>query len=167
MMMHAMSVLTMDRSPAALSSLLTKAEAHCEANKITPDAILQFRLFPDMFPLTAQVQLTCDFAARASARLAGTTPKSFADTEVTFAELQSRIRTARDYMQEFDPPRYEGAESRAIVFPAGGRDMTLPGQDYLTLYALPQFFFHMTTAYNILRHNGILLGKADYMGANL
>ena len=167
MLMHAMSVLTTDRFLAALSSLLIKAEAHCEAKNITPDAILQFRLFPDMFPLTAQVQLTCDFAARAAARLAGATPKTFPDTEATFGELQSRIRAARDYMQEFDPSRYEEAESRPIVFPTGGREMTLPGQDYLTLYALPQFFFHMTTAYNILRHSGIEVGKTDFMGASI
>jgi len=167
MLMHAMSVLTMDRFLAALSALLTKAETHCEGKNITPDAILQFRLFPDMFPLTAQVQLTCDFAARAAARLAGATPKAFPDTEVTFAELQARIRMARDYMQEFEPARYEDAESRPIVFPTSGREMTLPGQDYLTLYALPQFFFHLTTVYNILRHNGIEVGKADYMGASI
>ncbi|MFZ1470647.1 MAG: DUF1993 domain-containing protein [Paracoccaceae bacterium] len=167
MLMHAMSVLTTDRFLAALSALLTKAEAHCEARKITPDAILQFRLFPDMFPLTAQVQLTCDFAARAAARLAGTSPTTFPDTEVTFAELQARIRTARDYMTSFTPAQYENAESRIVSFPSGGRDMTLPGQDYLTLYALPQFFFHLTTAYNILRHNGVDLGKSDFMGANL
>ncbi|MGB4828769.1 MAG: DUF1993 domain-containing protein [Paracoccaceae bacterium] len=167
MMMHSMSVLTMDRFLAALSAILTKAEAHCEAKKITPDALLQFRLFPDMLPMIVQVRLTCDFAARASARLAGTSPKSFPDTETTFAELQTRIRAARDYMHEFGPAQFEGAETRAIVFPAGGREMTLSGQDYLSLYALPQVFFHMTTAYNILRHNGVELGKRDYMGASL
>ncbi len=91
-MMHALSVLTFDRFLAALSGILTKAEAHCEANRITPDAILQFRLFPDMFPFIAQVQLACDFSARACARLAGDTPRSFADTESSFAELQARIR---------------------------------------------------------------------------
>ncbi len=162
--MHAMSVLTFDRFLAALSGILSKAEAHCEAKKITPDAILQFRLFPDMFPFTAQVQLACDFAARASARLAGDTPRKFADTEATFAELQARIRAARDYIHGFGPERFAGAETRTITFPAGGREMQLSGADYLSLYAMPQVFFHLTTAYNILRHNGIEIGKADYMG---
>lgn len=162
--MHAQSVLTFDRFLAALSAILAKAEAHCEAQKITPDAILQFRLFPDMFPFTAQVQLACDFAARACARLAGDTPRSFPDTEATFAELQARIRAARDYIHGFGPERYEGAADRVITFPAGGREMQLSGTDYLSLYATPQVFFHLTTAYNILRHNGIPVGKADYMG---
>lgn len=163
-MIHAMSVLTFDRFLAALSGILTKAEAHCEAKKITPDAILQFRLFPDMFPFTAQVQLACDFSARAAARLAGDTPKGFPDTEATFAELQARIRAARDYMASFDPARYDGAAARTVTFPTGGREMQLSGADYLSLYAMPQVFFHLTTAYNILRHNGIEIGKADYMG---
>lgn len=164
-MMHALSVLTFDRFLAALSAILTKAEAHCEAGKISPDAILQFRLFPDMFPFTAQVTLACDFSARACARLAGDTPRSFPDTEVTFAELQARIRAARDYITSFDPARYQGAETRTITFPAGGREMQMSGADYLSLYAAPQMHFHLTTAYNILRHNGIAIGKRDYMGA--
>lgn len=163
-MMHSLAVLTFDRFLAALSGLLTRAEAHCEAKKITPDAILQFRLFPDMFPFAAQVQLACDFAARGSARLAGVLPRSFPDSESTFAELQARIRAARDYIAGFEPAAYEGAEERIVTFPAGGREMQMAGRDYLTLYAMPQFFFHMTTAYNILRHNGIEIGKADFMG---
>ena len=162
--MHALSVLTFDRFLAALSAILTKAEAHCEAKKITPDAILQFRLFPDMLPFTAQVQLSCDFAARASARLAGMTPKGFADTESSLAELQARIRAARDYINGFEPDAYAGAADRVVTFPAGGREMQMAGRDYLTLYAMPQVFFHLTTAYNILRHNGIEIGKKDYMG---
>ena len=163
-MMHSLAVLTFDRFLAALSGLLARAEAHCEARKITPDAILQFRLFPDMFPFTVQVQLACDFAARGSARLAGVSPRSFADGESTFAELQARIRAARDYIAGFEPAAYEGAADRIVAFPAGGREMQMAGRDYLTLYAMPQFFFHMTTAYNILRHNGVDLGKADFMG---
>jgi uncharacterized protein len=164
-MMHAMSVLTFDRFLSALAGILAKAEAHCEAGKISPDAILQFRLFPDMFPFTVQVQLACDFSARACARLAGDTPRSFADTEATFAELQARIRAARDYITGFDPARFEGAAARTITFPAGGREMQMAGADYLSLYATPQVHFHLTTAYNILRHNGVPVGKRDYMGA--
>lgn len=164
-MMHALSVLTFDRFLAALSQILTKAEAHCEAGKIAPEAMLQFRLYPDMFPFIRQVQLACDFSARASARLAGETPRGFADTETTFAELQERVRAARDYITSFDPKLFDGAAERTITFPAGGRDMQMSGADYLSLYATPQVHFHLTTAYNILRHNGVAIGKRDYMGA--
>jgi len=163
-MMHALSVLTFDRFLAALSAILTKAEAHCEARKITPDAILQFRLFPDMLPFTAQVQLACDFSARAAARLAGLPPRSFPDTESSFAELQARIQAARDHIHGLDPVAYDEAAERTVTFPSGGREMQMSGRDYLSLYALPQVFFHLTTAYNILRHNGIEIGKADFMG---
>ena len=162
--MHALSVLTFDRFLAAMAGFLAKAEAHCLEKDITPDAILQFRLFPDMFPLTAQVQLACDFAARASARLAGVSPRSFEDTEATFAELQARIQTARDYIAGFEMAAYEDAGERTVSFPSGGREQQMAGRDYLSLFAMPQFFFHAATAYNILRHNGIALGKADFMG---
>jgi hypothetical protein len=155
----------LDRALGALAAILAKAEAHCADKGIKPEALLQFRLFPDMFPLLRQVQLTCDFAARATARLAGEEPKSFPDTETGFAELQARIRAARGYIAGFDPARLDGAGSRAITIRIRGADMTMSGQDYLTLYALPQVYFHLTTAYNILRHNGVALGKADYMGA--
>lgn len=164
-MIHAMSVLTFDRFLAALSGILTKAEAHCEAGKISPEAILQFRLFPDMFHFTKQVQLACDFSARACARLAGEQPRGFPDTETTFGELQARIKAARDYITGFDPALFDGAAERTVTFPAGGREMQMSGADYLSLYATPQMHFHLTTAYNILRHNGIPIGKRDYMGA--
>lgn len=163
--MHHRSIVTYDRFLGALSAILTKAEAHCAARSIAPDALLQFRLFPDMFPLIKQVQLTCDFAARAAARLAGDDPKSFPDTETSFAELQARIAAARAYITSFAPDRYEGAESRAITLKIRGQEMTMPGEVFLNAYSLPQFFFHLTTAYNILRHNGVELGKGDYMAA--
>ena len=164
-MMHALSVLTLDRALGALSGLLTKAEAHCEARKIKPEALIQFRLFPDMLPFVRQVQLTCDFAARATARLAGADPKPFADTETGFAELQARIAAARAYIASFPADQFEPAATRQVTFPAGGSTMTLSGADYLSTYAMPQVYFHLTTAYNILRHNGVEIGKRDYMGA--
>jgi uncharacterized protein len=163
--MHAMTVLPMDRALGALSGILTKAEAHCEAKKIKPEAILNFRLFPDMLPFTRQVQLACDFAARCAARLAGETPQAFADTETTFGELQARIVAARAYMATFPASAYDDAATRAITFKAGPVDMTLTGAAFLIGYATPQFHFHCTTAYNILRHNGVEIGKRDYMGA--
>jgi hypothetical protein len=163
--MHAHIVPPMDRTLGALSKILAKAEAHCTARNIKPEALLAFRLFPDMFPFTRQVQLACDFAARAASRLAGEVPRSFPDTETTFAELQARIADVRAYMAGFPASAHEGAETRDVTIKMRGQDMTMTGLNFLTLYALPQFHFHATTAYNILRHNGVELGKLDYMGA--
>ena len=163
--MHAMIVPPMDRSLGALANILTKAEAHCAAKNIKPEALLNFRLFPDMLPFIKQVQLACDFAARCAARLAGETPASFPDTETSFAELQARIATARAYMASFPASAYANAATREITFKAGPADMMLPGAAFLISYATPQFHFHCTTAYNILRHNGVEIGKRDYMGA--
>ena len=162
--MHHRSIAVYDRFLANLSRLLTKAEAHCTEHAIKPEAMLTFRLFPDMFPFTRQVQLACDFAARAAARLAGEEPKGFPDTETSFAELQARIEAARAYMAGFDAARYDGAETRKITLKMRGQDVTMTGETFLNLYSMPQFHFHLTTAYNILRHNGVALGKGDYMG---
>jgi uncharacterized protein len=155
----------MDRTLGALSGILTKAEAHAAAKDIKPEALLTFRLFPDMLPFTRQVQLACDFAARAAARLAGAEPQGFPDTEASFAELRARIAAARAYTATFPAAAYDGAETRTVTIKMRGQEVSMPGLAYLTLYSLPQFHFHATTAYNILRHNGIEIGKADYMGA--
>ena len=163
--MHPYIVPPMDRTLGALSKILAKADAHCTARNIKPEALLAFRLFPDMFPFTRQVQLACDFAARAAARLAGEVPRSFPDTETSFAELQARIAEVRAYTAGFAAAAYAGAETREVTIKARGQDMTMTGLAFLTLYALPQFHFHATTAYNILRHNGVELGKMDFMGA--
>ncbi|MDO9639943.1 MAG: DUF1993 domain-containing protein [Pseudotabrizicola sp.] len=162
--MHHRSIAVYDRFLANLSRLLTKAEAHCTDHAIKPEAMLTFRLFPDMLPFVRQVQLACDFAARAAARLAGEDPKSFPDTETSFAELQARIVAARGYIAGFDAARYDGAETRKITLKMRGQDVTMTGETFLNLYSMPQFHFHLTTAYNILRHNGVALGKGDYMG---
>ena len=161
--MHAYIVPPLDRILAALAGILAKAEAHCETRKIDPQVLLTFRLYPDMFPFTRQVQLTCDFAARAAARLAE--PKSFPDTETTFAELQARITAARGYIATFPASAHEAAATRLVTIKMRGQDVTMPGIDYLTLYAMPQVYFHATTAYNILRNNGVEIGKRDFMGA--
>lgn len=163
--MYAQIIPPMDRTLASLSAILTKAEAHCTAHNIKPEALLTFRLFPDMFALTRQVQLACDFGARAAARLAGAEPQAFPDTETTFAELQGRIAAARAYMASFPASAYDGAELRDVTIKMRGQDMTMKGQAYLSSYSLPQFHFHATTAYDILRHNGVGIGKGDYMGA--
>ncbi len=163
-MIHASSVLAMDRTLGALSAILTKASAQCDAKGIKPEAFLGFRLFPDMFPFTRQVQLSCDFAARAAARLAGAEPQSFPDTETSFADLQARIAAVRAYMASFPAAAYDEAATRDVTIKMRGQDVTMPGLQYLTLYSLPQFHFHATTAYTILRHNGVEIGKGDYMG---
>jgi uncharacterized protein len=163
--MHRRSVAVFDRFLSALGTILDKTEAHCEAKKFKPEVILAARLFPDMFPLARQVQLACDFAARGTARLAGVEPKVFPDHETTFAELKDRIAAARGYMGSFQAADFAHADTREVKFKAGGHDMVLKGDEYLSFYILPQFFFHVTTAYDILRANGVELGKRDYMGA--
>ncbi|NBT33419.1 MAG: DUF1993 domain-containing protein [Rhodobacteraceae bacterium] len=149
----------------ALSKILTKAEAHCDTRKIEPEAILKFRLYPDMLNFTKQVQLTCDFAARMPPRLTGRDLPSFPDTETTFAELQARIAKALDYISGFTAADFDGAAERKITISLRTGDMTMSGQQFAAQYAIPQVYFHMTTAYDILRHNGVELGKRDYMGA--
>ncbi|MCF1707373.1 DUF1993 domain-containing protein [Tabrizicola sp. J26] len=164
-MIHQIAIQPMDRMLVALSNILAKAEAHCEAKKIDPQALLRFRLYPDMFSFTRQVQLTCDFCARAASRLAGDELKSFADTETTFADLRARVAAARAHLASFAPDRFAGAADRPITIKIRGEDVTLPGLTFVTVYSLPQVYFHATTAYDILRHNGVDLGKRDFMAA--
>ena len=162
--MYANIIPPFDHALGALSNILAKAEAHVAERAIKPQAVLGFRMFPDMLDFTKQVQLTCDFAARASARLAGDEPRSFEDTETTFGELQARVSATRAYVSTFSMDRYAGCAERDITIKVRGEDMTMSGQAFLTVYALPQFYFHLTTAYLVLRHNGVPLGKRDYMG---
>lgn len=159
---HTIPPLT--RTLAALGAILAKAEAHATARKIDPAALLTARLFPDMFTLTRQVQLTADFCARAGARLTGAEVPSFPDTETSFAELIARVNRARDYLLALDPAAFAGAAERVVTIKMRGQDVQMPGLQYLTLYSLPQVYFHAATAYGILRHNGVEVGKLDYMG---
>ena len=147
-----------------LSAILKKAEAHCEARKIDPNALLQARLFPDMFAFTRQVQLVTDFAKGAGARLAGIAVPSFADEEKTFGELQARIAKTTELLSTLTKEQFAGAASRTVTIKAGGREMSFPGAEYFSSFAMPNFYFHLAAAYNILRHNGVELGKMDYMG---
>ncbi|HEX9857568.1 MAG TPA: DUF1993 domain-containing protein, partial [Paracoccaceae bacterium] len=146
-MFYECSIPPMNRALGALSAVLTKAEAHCTARKIDPEALLKARLFPDMFTLTKQVQLACDYAARGAARLAGADLPGFPDTETSFAELQIRISRTRDYLGTFQADRFADAAGRSITLKQRGADLVLPGTDFLTLYALPNFYFHTATAY--------------------
>lgn len=149
----------------SLEVLLTKAEAHCRAKNIQPEVLLSARLYPDMFPLTRQIQTASDFAAKTCARLTGSEVPSVPDTEKTFEELQQRIAKTVDYVKAFKPAQFEGAEAKDITFPSGpGKTTTLKGQQYLSNFALPNFYFHAVTAHGILRHNGVEIGKRDFLG---
>ncbi len=150
----------------ALSAILTKAEAHAAANKIAPEELLNAQLHPSMYPLTRQVQLACDFSGKACARFTQTELPVMADTETTFSELLARIAKVLANIKALPPAKYEGAEKREITFPVGpGKTMTVTGQQFLNHSAMPQFFFHCTTAYDILRHKGVEIGKRDFLGA--
>ncbi len=148
----------------ALADVLEKAAAHATAKKIAPEALLSARLFPDMFTFTRQVQVAGDFAKATVARLAGVEIPKYEDTEKSFEDLKARLVRTRDYVRAFRPDQIDGAENRDITFPVAGEKMTLKGADYLFGFAMPNFYFHAVTAYDILRHNGVELGKRDFMG---
>ncbi len=149
-----------------LSAILAKAQAHCEAKKIDPQVLAAARLFPDMFPLSRQVQIACDSAKGAVARLAGVEVPKHEDTEKTLDELQARIAKTLDFIGGVKPAQIDGSEEREIVLKLRGRDVSFSGVQYLLGFAWPNFYFHATTAYDILRHNGVELGKADFLGGN-
>jgi hypothetical protein len=157
------SVPVFTRFLRSLSAILKKAEVQCTARKIDPAVILSARLFPDMFALTRQVQIASDAAKGAGARLAGIAVPSWPDEEKTFDELQARIARTIEFLASLKAEQFVGAESRDIAIKAGGREMNFTGFAYLETYAKPNFFFHVTTAYAILRHNGIELGKPDFL----
>jgi len=148
-----------------LSAILDKAEAHCTARKIAPEALLQFRLYPDMFPLVRQVQIATDMSKGAAARLAGVEVPSYADTETTFEDLRARLAKTNDFIKSLKPEQFDGAEDRTITIKTGGQERSFSGSDYLLHFVLPNFYFHATTTYAILRHCGVELGKKDYVGA--
>jgi uncharacterized protein len=158
------SVPSMLRQLAALDAILDKAAAHAAARKIDPAVLLATRLFPDMFALTRQVQLTCDFAKNTVARLAGQEPPKWPDEETSFDQLKARVAKTVDFVKGFTPVQLEGAESRDVTLPMGGKPTTFKGAHFLFAFALPNFYFHATTTYAILRHCGIEIGKRDFMG---
>jgi uncharacterized protein len=147
-----------------LSALLDKAQAHCEAKKIEPAALTGFRLFPDMFPLTRQVQIACDTAKGAVARLAGVEIPKHEDTEQSFAELKARIAKTIDFIDSVKPPQIDGSDGKEIVMKLRSGEVKLEGLQYLMAFAYPNFYFHAATVYNILRHNGVEIGKRDFLG---
>jgi hypothetical protein len=163
--MHAASVPVFQQLLTALGGVLAKAEAHAVDRRIEPAALLQARLFPDMFPLARQVEIACDFATSVSARLAGDEVPAYEGGDQTFAGLQQRIAATLAFIGGLDAARFEGGGERELVLRAGTpKERRIGGQAYLLAYGLPQFFFHVTTAYDLLRHNGVEIGKKDYMG---
>lgn len=148
-----------------LKGVLAKAEAHAEAKKIDPAVLLQARLYPDMFPLARQVQIATDFAKGAAGRLAGAELPVFEDVETSFAELRARVDKAAAFIEGLAPAAFEGSDAREVSLNRRGQTVSFTGKDYLLHQALPNFWFHVTTAYAILRHNGLELGKSDFMAA--
>lgn len=147
----------------ALGACLDKAIAHAEARKIDPAVFAGARLYPDMLPFTRQIMIATDFAKGASARLAGVEVPKFEDSETSLVDLQARVRKTLDFIATLKPAQFEGAETRDITIPLRGEQTTFKGKPYLLHFALPNFYFHTTTAYAILRHNGVELGKADFI----
>jgi uncharacterized protein len=148
----------------ALSGILGKAEAHCKAKNIQEEVLLSARLYPDMFPLARQIQTACDFAAKGCARLTGSEVPNTPDTEKSFADLQARIARTIEYVKSYKPAQFDGADARDVTFPAGGGNMTMKGQQFLSSFSFPNFYFHAATAHGILRHNGVEIGKRDFLG---
>ena len=164
--MYTNSVPVFKQMLTALKTILGKADAHSTAKSIEPGALLQARLYPDMFPLLKQVQIAADFSRGISARLAGVDIPSFDGNEQSFADLDVLLSNTLAFLDALDSAPFQGSESKEIVLrPGTPKEKTLSGQVYLSNYGLPQFFFHVTTAYDILRHNGLDIGKRDYMGA--
>jgi hypothetical protein len=147
-----------------LSAILDKAQAHCEAKKIEPAVMCGMRLIVDMFPLARQVQIACDTAKGAVARLAGVDIPKHEDTEQTLAELKQRIAKTIDFILSVNPEKIDGSDEKPIALKLGGRDVTFSGIQYLLGHAYPNFYFHVTTAYDILRANAVEVGKRDYIG---
>ncbi|MCF3641624.1 DUF1993 domain-containing protein [Rhizobium sp. TRM95111] len=163
--MYTQSVPAFLRGFTVLSSLFDKAEAFAEAKKISPDILANARLAPDMLPLAGQVQRMSDTAKNAVGRLTGSAAPSFPDEEKTFADLRERIDKTVAYLETVDASALQGSEERTINLSVGKLKVDFTGQAYLTTFALPNFYFHLTTAYAILRHNGVDVGKRDFLGS--
>jgi hypothetical protein len=164
MSMYEASVPTFLHTLKSLRAILEKSLAHAEAKKFDPNVLAASRLFPDMFPLTRQVQIATDAAKGAAARLAGVDPPKYEDAESTIPELIARIDKTIDYLAGFKAEQFEGAEDRTVTIPTRIQTFSFPGLIFLRHWALPNFFFHVTTAYNLLRHGGVEIGKVDYLG---
>ncbi len=162
--MYQASVPALIRSLHNLIVILEKGAAHADSKKIDPTVLINSRLYPDMLPLFKQVQIASDIARRGIARLAGMEAPKIEDNETTFPELIARLKTVTAYLQEFTPAQIDGTEARSITLPVGKETMNFEGLPYLLYFILPNVYFHVTTAYAILRHCGVEIGKKDYLG---
>ncbi|MBK9625260.1 MAG: DUF1993 domain-containing protein [Rhodocyclaceae bacterium] len=162
--MYAALIPVLKSNLQSLAALLKKGEAHATSAAFEPSVLLSSRLFPDMFALTQQVQIATDQAKGSAARLSGSEIPKFDDNETTFAELDARITKTIAFLDTIRADQIDGSEERDIVVKAGPMTLNFKGQAYLTTWVYPNFFFHMTTAYNILRHNGVVLSKRDFLG---
>ena len=163
--MHALSAEVFANTLSNLSWILDKGLAHATQRKFDPGVLLAARLAPDMLPLTRQVQIACDIAKNSVARLAAQEPPRFEDNETSIEQLRARIARAIDYLKSVPASALEGSETRDIKVPAGERTLEFKGLDFLQRWAIPNVFFHVTTAYDIVRHNGVELGKRDFLRA--
>lgn len=164
--MYQISVPVFTRMLTNLIAIIEKAAAHCEEKKIDPSVLINYRLYPDMFAFAKQIQIATDAAKNGTAYLAGAEPPKFENTELTFPELIERVRKTIAFVNTFKPEQIDGTEEKDVVIKRGETTVTYKGQAYLLNRVLPNFFFHITTAYDILRHNGVELGKKDYLGTN-
>jgi len=158
------TVSAMSRVLLNLDAIVTKAEQYAEEKRINPVVLIQARLYPDMLPFVAQVRIATDTAKGAAARLSGTDMPSWADDEATFEDIHGRIRKALNYLAGFKPEQFEGSETKNIELKLPNRTMQFVGKDYVLGFVIPNVYFHVTTAYNILRHNGLVIGKLDFLG---
>ncbi|RUT04990.1 hypothetical protein DSM106972_038110 [Dulcicalothrix desertica PCC 7102] len=162
--MYQASVPVCIRTLNNLVGILEKGATYVETKKIDPSVLVNFRLFPDMFPLSRQVQIASDIAKRGTAQLAGVEAPSFEDNEITFPELIDRTQKTISYLETLKPEQFDGSEERTITLQAGGNTITFQGMPFLLYFVLPNVYFHVTTTYNILRHCGVELGKQDFLG---
>jgi hypothetical protein len=163
--MHSASVPIFVRMLKNLTQWLDKAEAHAQAKKFEPSVYLSSRLAPDMLPFTNQVQIACDAVKFGIARLSGVEAPKFADDEASLADLKARVAKTIEFIESVPAAKIDGTEDKDVVVPRRDGSMTLKGEPYLKHFVLPNFFFHVTTTYALLRHNGVALGKADFLGA--
>jgi hypothetical protein len=162
--MYQISIPVFNRMLNNLSAILDKAAAHAESKKIDPSVFINSRLAPDMFPLARQVQIAADAVKGCAARLARIDIPSFPDTEVTFAELQERIAKTQAFLNSVEASKIDGSETRTVTIKVRGNDVEFQGLAYLTGFVLPNLYFHISTTYAILRHNGVEIGKMDFLG---
>jgi len=162
--MYQASVPVLVRGLTNLQAILGKAEAHAAEKQIDPSVFIGARLFPDMLPLVRQVYIVTDTAKGCAARLAGVEPPKYDDVEATFEDLHARIQKTIDYLKEFNAAQIDGSEERSITLKMRSGPVEFTGLNYLLQFVMPNFYFHVTTSYDILRHNGVELGKLDYLG---